>query len=518
MFTDSRTATLEMTGLRLRSSMDEDAPAVFVPLEHSSTTTTKRDFSSILEENYEEEEDAVTKRARSATPPTPMPAPEDTEMPPLSLDGAPPAFTKMEVSVLPATQLAVARLEATGATDKPTDYFATVDMSGSMNSAGRRDAVCAALKAQLEVLVRRKEILGLATEGDVRFTVIAFDDRARVAWGPGTPQEALADMARIESRLRAEGGTSIEEALTLTMRLANQSTETGRNAVVLLLTDGEDPSTARDVASFVDNTRPHEWLRPLGGVGGIEWHFVAICAAADSALLGRLAELTHGTFSSATPENVKPLMGSLVGLVMETMEPLALLTIRGEDGAVMLEQRVRIRVGTPALVPFELSSAAAFTMEVRYPRLGAPIGTSPVLVASQQGAALTEEEESKKDALAVLHARRWAGVANASAAASLLRHHYEEAILTLDTAMASIEELRQSLAANSTPALDELLSELREERTRMESALHDRQELREMVARAESRASTARNGNLSISDARNESATQATMRTASMTY
>ena len=52
----------------------------------------------------------------------------------------------------------------------------------------------------------------------------------------------------------------------------------------------------------------------------------------------------------------------------------------------------------------------------------------------------------------------------------------------------------------------------------MESALHDRQELREMAASAESRASTARNGNLSDSDARNESATQATMRTASMTY
>ena len=282
---------------------------------------------------------------------------------------------------------------AAGATkprDVATDYVLVLDRSGSMQGV-RRNHLLAGLRTLLQLVAVTETgdggDSGGGGGGDV--TLVAFNQKAEVIYGPGSAAGALANWGEeggggegvgssITDALHATGGTSMEEALTVALRVAEAKLQRGRAVVMLLLTDGEDDGFAQSVRRF-RAAQPGAvgggggaaavLLEQLGKRSGLAMHFVGICAEADSALLGGLAQLAEGTFVSIADDTIKGLMGSLLGLVMETLPHAARLTVRSvsetwaEGTSVLVQSRpVLLRMGASApttRVPFRLPKRMA---------------------------------------------------------------------------------------------------------------------------------------------------------------
>ena len=323
--------------------------------------------------------------------------------------------------------------------DEEVDYVLLLDKSGSMR--GQREAnLVAGVNALVHLLLK-------AAEGDnneERLTLIAFDTDAAVIVPPSSAQATLDQMPLIRTQLHASGGTSIARALELAMEVADAKLGRGRPVVVLLLTDGDDPSLASALAEFQrrsederrallvpggdrDTFYDQALLARLGRRSGLQMHFVGICADADAQLLGGLSELAFGTYVCIRDDDIKVLllllwalllayddvptssdahtqglMGSLIGLVMDKFSHAAILSVDHQQAsaggapssfaypALLAPRLVHIRAGLPTVVPFVLPRAAA-PLELRLRLVLLPIGaTIDLLSVGGAGAFLRE--------------------------------------------------------------------------------------------------------------------------------
>ena len=457
------------------------------------------------------------------------------------------------------------------------DYVLVLDKSGSMQGT-RNHNLLQGLRALLQLLAAGAVASSSSSSGDV--TLVSFDHKASTIYGPGPASGALEQWdARIVDALRPSGSTSIQEALRVALCAAEPKLQAGRAIVMLLLTDGEDEGFAEQVSRFRASQLERQGdtaaaaatvLSQLGQRSGLATHFVGICRDADAGLLDSLAQLSMGTFVSIDEGDIKGLMGSLLGLVMEKLNHGALLSVQkeeppSEERLVLAPRPVHLRIGTPTRIPFEvLSLLRDGEVNVMLKLELFPIGTmlpssssstnnsicgstAPLRVVLQPVTlSLLRCATSQDWEVALEHARLWHGkVAAALSSLVLARNQVPppysryaaveeeeedeaEPTTTTTTTSPAIEALlarmRALVAACSesiAPAAEAIRALLAETEARVAevvAARHDYERMRELSARCISDASTARNGGISIGDYRTESAGQAAMRSMSMQY
>jgi Mg-chelatase subunit ChlD len=435
-----------------------------------------------------------------------------------------------------------------GSSNNNNDYVIVLDRSGSMQGA-RRANLLAGLRALLQLLPATT-----TTTTDV--TLVAFNERASVVYGPGTAEGAMAEWERIADALQAGGGTSLEAALTVALEVAEGKLQRGRPVVMLLLTDGEDPDFAQNMRRFraagvvPSSPKSEAVLRQLGQRSGLATHFVGICGDADAGLLDGLAQQSNGTFVSIADDNIKGLMGSLLGLVAEKVSHGVLVSVvhAASDTVVMAPRAIHLRRGTPTRVPLELPlhllvaadhHQKLLRLRLEVVRIGARLDAPPanaiectVDVEEEEGGGgggvAVKEKEEEDWGVALEHARAWRGRACATMAGALTRRtRYEdttnEALETNTALLARLQPLlllaaATEVAGEEAQALRALVAEVEVHGAELDAARSDHHRLRELSCRAASDASTARNGGISIGDARTESVAQASMRSMSLLY
>ena len=414
-----------------------------------------------------------------AVSPIPLPShEEDVITPTPKRPRTTPDLPDVRLHVRTHQQLALAELTlASPLPPRHNKLILAIDRSGSMRMGTRHANALAGLRALLQ--------LADATGAVESVVVLTFNGAPHVAFGPGTPQQALAAWGtHIEPAAKASGGTDIAAALDAALDAAQG------DATVLLLTDGED-----DVLTCsLDGSALAHRLSSLPA--GVSLHLVGICIEADSVLLNRLATLAHGTYACIRDADIQGLMGSLLGLILEQLAWACRLN----------GQAVRVRAGTPTLVP--LAAAPAYEL-----RLYAP-GVVPVLEAEAHTVTAAPEDRAEDyERIVLAHARAWRGAA-ADAVASHLAHSEPEraraALLSVADRLAEYAPLYASVQA--------LVDEVRAEEKDVAESMDDDARLRELSARAASDASTARNSGVSIGGGDMESEGQRSMRTLSMAY
>ena len=366
-----------------------------------------------------------------------------------------------------------------------------LDTSGSMT--GRRlrnvhDAVHAMLRLMTEPDVPPSEV-----------ALVAFNDKARVVLAPSSPAAALANWANIKEGLYADGATNIAVALNHAMSLSKGAT------TVLLLTDGEDPF-------LVDALRQGEPILATPLKSGVTVHFVGICADADAVLLDGLAKRCGGTF--VRDDDMKGLMGSMLGLVMEQIPHRARVTLLASTGEVVMQKdHLHLRVGTPMRVPFELTGPEE-SLTIRLELMA--LDTEDETLEREVVVNVTKLDAEDRWDIITAHAREWCGVAADAVAKHVANGRLEEAKTVAREALERIQP--EWLGDREAPeVLVKIAEEMATQLAEMESAAADYARMRELSARAASNASTARNGGVSLR-ADTESLTQASMRSRSLAY
>jgi hypothetical protein len=375
----------------------------------------------------------------------------------------------------------------------PMRFVFALDVSGSMH--GPRIAnLKAGLRAMLQLL--RVHV------PDAEVAILAFNDEVHPVFGPAASLGDEDEWARIEAHLQAGGFTDIERALNAALDLEAPA---GTATTLLLLTDGEDHVLARGLQRNPD----HALAKRLAGLAsGVSLHMVGICAEADAVLLNTLAEYGRGTFVCIRDADIKGLMGSLLGLVLEQLPHTARIFI-GER----LVRSVFLRVGVPTRVPFALDDDnAAAQLCVRMDLLA--LGEDRVEHAVRLE---TQPEDGTDWEVRLAHAREWTGETAAAVARALANDALDVASAALDAVLERVRRLLLPDASPPSAAFVELVASLEAERAELAAAAHDRAQLRELSARSASHASTVRNSGRSLG-ADGESATQASMRTQSMAY
>ena len=159
------------------------------------------------------------------------------------------------------------------------DVVLVLDVSGSM--AGRKiEQAKAALRS----------VLGRLNPGD-RFSVVAFSSGAESFAPDLRPAAEAAGAIAFVDRLRAEGGTNMNEALLTALALVDSE----RLTTVLFLTDGEPTVGERDPARILDNVRaaaPANSRLFVFGVGN----------DVNAVLLSGLAVQNHGSDVYVRPD------------------------------------------------------------------------------------------------------------------------------------------------------------------------------------------------------------------------
>jgi hypothetical protein len=335
---------------------------------------------------------------------------------------------------------------------------------------------------------------------DAEVAILAFNDETHSVFGPG-PLPTDEDWERIDGHLNAGGCTDIARALHAALDLEAPS---GTSTTLLLLTDGEDHVLAHGLQC----DKHHTLVERLAALAsGVAMHLVGICAEADAVLLNTLAEHGRGTFVCIRDEDIKGLMGSLLGLVLEQLPHTARIFV-GER----LVRSVFLRVGVPTRVPFEvLPIEQEEILRVRMDLLA--LGDCEARV--EHAVHLSVRPIVAKDwEVRLAHANEWAGEAAAIVARALAASALDVASATMD---AVLERVRR-LAEEAPPAaFTDLVASLEVQRTEIAAAAHDHAQLRELSARSASHASTVRNSGRSLG-VDGESATQASMRSQSMAY
>ena len=403
---------------------------------------------------------------------------------------------------------------------RPTAPFLVLmlDRSGSM--AGTRTSnMLRGVRALLKLLA--------AHVPDARVALVGFHAAARVVFGAGSPADALGAWAEIELALYPAGGTDLAAALREGLRVALGSE--GRAATLLLLTDGQDPSLG---AALLSSPRGEEELdfEPALRVSGIALHLVGICSDADAAVLETLGARTGGTFTCIDDTDIQGLMGSLLGLVLDQLPQAARLTITasGASGGaaekeivVLLPERaVILRSGATVRVPFELIGAeGAFDdviridMRLRLVRVGTVDETERTF---ETRVALAASAAAGGGAVVAAHAQAWYAAAARAVAGLLIAGEFG----------AARDEVRQvqarlgAIAIAEGEGLDGIRAELEALAERItEAAARDEHTLvRELSARVASRASTVRNGGVSLGGGVDESPSQSEMRALSLAF
>ena len=409
---------------------------------------------------------AGTKRARTLS---------DTRAQLLAMTLTDAGAPQLQLRTRSVGALGLAEVSLVGALPHASKRLVLVlDKSGSMEGQRQANAL-AGLRALLQ--------LSVATATVQTVVVMAFDDHATTAFGPGTPAEALAAWStHIVPALGACGGTDIADALESALEAADGP------ATILLLTDGEDSLLARSWESSAVVRR----LRALPS--GVALHLVGICAEADAVLLGKLAAAANGTFVCIRDADIQGLMGSLLGLVMEQLPWACRL-----DGKAVV-----VRAGTPTLVPF---SSTNIELCAYAPGL-TPGQDAPTLTFAVSGEAGVSDED-----VVMAHVRAWRG----TAASAIAEHLQRGRTASARAALRAVADRLQPLAADYA-GVRQVLVELAEEELTAEAAEENDVLMRELSARAASEASTARNSGVSIGGGSEESAGQRSMRSLSMAY
>jgi len=176
---------------------------------------------------------------------------------------------------------------------RPKQVTLVVDTSGSM-AGDKIEQVRAALR----------QVIGGLNPGD-RFNVIAYHTAVMPLWEgvqPATParrQEAF----EFVSKLRAEGGTNIKDALS--SALAGSKSD-GMSSVILFLTDG------RPTVGLTDTNRILKAVEAANPKGRTRIFAFGVGVDVNTVLLDRLALENHGAPSFVRPsEDVEPKVAAL---------------------------------------------------------------------------------------------------------------------------------------------------------------------------------------------------------------
>ena len=459
------------------------------------------------------------KRGRSPSPPSSAPSP------PSSAALKAPAMTARAHGALALAEVAVPELP------RPTAPFLVLmlDRSGSM--AGTRTSnMLRGVRALLKLLA--------AHVPDARVALVGFHAAARVVFGAGSPADALGAWAEIELALYPAGGTDLAAALREGLRVALGSE--GRAATLLLLTDGQDPSLG---AALLSSPRGEEELdfEPALRVSGIALHLVGICSDADAAVLETLGARTGGTFTCIDDTDIQGLMGSLLGLVLDQLPQAARLTITAASGAsgasggaaekeivVLLPERaVILRSGATVRVPFELIGAfgvegadvVTIDMRLRLVRVGTVDETERTFETRVAlAASAAAGGGAGGGAVVAAHAQAWYAAAARAVAGLLIAGEFGAARDEVRQVQARLGAIAIAIAEGE--GLDGIRAELEALAERItEAAARDEHTLvRELSARVASRASTVRNGGVSLGGGVDESPSQSEMRALSLAF
>lgn len=154
------------------------------------------------------------------------------------------------------------------------DYVFAIDDSGSMSSTDPQDLRYDAMRELLVSLGEKKRA------GLVRFTDSVYTAPVDMAYLDETHMETLNDAI---AQHRSDGGTDIYTALMTALDLYERGGESGRAAVVVLLSDGGSSVPIDDVSErFVD--------------AGIVINTVSLGNGANESLLQNLAQATGGQY------------------------------------------------------------------------------------------------------------------------------------------------------------------------------------------------------------------------------
>ena len=194
----------------------------------------------------------------------------------------------------------------------PKDLVFVLDTSGSMSG---------------EKIVQAKEALNFVLQNlnpEDRFAVVAFSDYPRVQSTELLPvnQETMSQAADWVSKLYADGGTNIDEALVTALSLFEAN---DHPHYVIFLTDGEPTVGKIDPLSIISDTNA------ANTVGARIFSF-GVGYDVNTILLDRLGQENHGTTVYVTPdENLEGAISSFYRKIASPVLTSPTITIDGVE-------------------------------------------------------------------------------------------------------------------------------------------------------------------------------------------
>jgi len=181
------------------------------------------------------------------------------------------------------------------------DIVFVLDTSGSMAEEGKIEQARAALKFCLASL-RERDNFGLVTFAT---EAAAFAE----ALQPASKKNVRAAIAHVEKKVKARGGTAIDEALRFALGMNKAEGEGERPFMVVFLTDGEPTIGERDPAAILANVKKTTRANVRLFTFGVGYDV-------NSALLDRLARENRGHGTYVVPkENLEVKVGAFYAKV-----------------------------------------------------------------------------------------------------------------------------------------------------------------------------------------------------------
>lgn len=195
-------------------------------------------------------------------------------------------------------------VESTEAERQPMDIVCVLDVSGSMRG-GKISQVQSAVRFVIEQ----------SQPGD-RVGIISFNDSAtKVLRLRRMDDQGKSDATVAALRLTAGGGTSIASGLDMAIKMMEGRQQRNKVSAILLLTDGQDGSTRRQVPSLTSRV----------SVASCSLYAFGFGADHDAALLSEIAEQAHTPFifvedTDAIREAFAGAVGGLSSVVAQNVE------------------------------------------------------------------------------------------------------------------------------------------------------------------------------------------------------
>ena len=217
-------------------------------------------------------------------------------------------------------------VKAATAEKKKVCLIVLCDISSSM--AGRRiENLRAGINRFAKLAVDHSNTL------EVEMALIAFNDSAELALPMGP---IPSNITEITDGLVANGGTSIQAALTMAMDTARPLIEAGKVVNVVLITDGEDSELENELEHERGNS---QLVADLMALPYTTVFCVGICAEASKAVLdGIIKYCRRGTMQIIDNNDISKLFGSVFALIYELVPQNIKVTVNNGDKIIRCKE------------------------------------------------------------------------------------------------------------------------------------------------------------------------------------